>query len=260
MYNVSQTWLDLVSQDGHRFELSVVIGESGRLITKAGARITFGGDGILVSQGGAEGGYRGSQIISLRTTLSEFAQEGPGVGACISAELELTMLRPAGEIPRMAVVRPYVRVTDGETYSEWIPQGVFYIDTRSYTKNDDGLDLMTLHCFDAMLMTEQLYPTTTHTWPMTDTAVVQEIADTLGVTVDPRTWEVMTDSVQIPLPASYTMREVLGYIGGMYVGNWVLTYDGQLLLIALDALPSETNYLVDTYGNVLVFGGDRILV
>lgn len=260
MYNVSPLWLQIVSQPDHRFEHSVAIGEAGRLITKAGERITFGGDGILVSQGGAEGGYRSSQLISLRTTQTEFAQESPGVGACISAELELTMLRPAGEIPRMAIVRPYVRATDGESYSEWIPQGVFYIDTRSYTRNEDGLDLMTLHCFDAMLMTEQFYPTTDHAWPVVDTAVVQEIADALGVTVDPRTWEVMTDRVEIPLPASYTMREVLGYIGGIYIGNWVMTYDGQLLLIELDALPAETNYLVDTYGNVIVFGGDRILV
>lgn len=260
MYSVSPLWSSIVAQDGHRFEISVVVGESGRLITRAGEAITFGGTAILVSQGGADSGYTASRIISLTINQRQFPESYPSVGACLAAEMEVTMLRPAGEIPRMALVRPYVRVVNDTQQSEWIPQGIFYIDTRSYTKNDDGLNLMTLHCYDAMLMTEQDYPATSLTWPAADTDVVSEIAAALGVAVDPRTWDVMTDGYQISLPAGYSMRETLGNIAAMYCGNFVMNYDGQLLLVAINSQPAETNYLVDNFGFAITFGGDRILV
>lgn len=260
MYQVSPLWSSIVSQDGHRFEISVVIGDTGRLITRAGEAITFGGTAILVAQGGADSGYTASQIVSLTISQRQFPESYPSVGACLAAELEVTMLRPAGEIPRMSLVRPYVRVVNDTDISEWIPQGIFYIDTRSYTKNDDGLNLMTLHCYDAMLMTEQDYPSTALTWPAVDTDVVSEIAAALGVGVDPRTWDVMTDAYQISLPAGYSMRETLGNIAAMYCGNFILNYDGQLLLVTINSQPSETNYLVDNFGFAITFGGDRILV
>lgn len=260
MYDVSETWREIAVDPFHKTEISVVVGESGRLINEHGSVILFGGDAILVSQGGAEGGYRESQIISLETEYNAFAESHPSVGACLSAELSLSMLKPAGEIPRMGIVAPYVRLTDGVLTSEWIPQGKFYIDTREYSNNDDGLEVMTLHCFDAMLMTEQDYPDTTHAWPYTDADVVQEIADTIGVGVDPRTWDLMDKAYDISAPLGYSMREVLGNIGAMYAGNWVMNYDGDLLLIALNSFPAETNYIIDEYGDYITIGGDRLLV
>jgi len=260
MYTVSNLWNTIISEPEHWFEVSLVVGESGRLITKAGDTITFGGTAILVSQGGADSGYTEAQIKSLSVSQRQFATEYPSVGACLSAELTAEMFRPAGAIPRMALVRPYIRVTDGTQTSEWIPQGLFYIDTREYSQNDDGLNIMKIHCYDAMLMTEQEYPTTSLTFPAVDTDVVSEIANFLGIGVDERTWDVMTNAYQISLPAGYTMRETLSNIAAMYCGNWVMNYDGNLLLIAVNGIPKETNYLVDNYGFAITFGGDRILV
>jgi len=261
MYTVSNLWNEIFTgQKHHWYEYTVVIGESGRLITKAGENITFGGVAILVSQGGADSGFGESQIESLSISLRAFSENVPSVGSCLSGELDLSMIRPAGEIPRMALVRPYVRITNGEQTSEWIPQGIFYIDTRETTQNDDGLDVITIHAYDAMLMTERDYPDTTHSWPVVDTAVVSEIAAALGVGVDERTWAVMTDAYQISAPVGYSMREILGYIAAMYAGNWVMNYDGDLLLIPINSIPPETNYLVDSGGFAIVFGGDRILV
>lgn len=260
MYAVTPLYLDIVSQKDHWFELDVVIGESGRLITRGGDTITFGGDRILVSQGGAGSGFNDSIVTSLRSQLHVFPGRSPGVGWCISGEIWLEMIRPAGEIPRMAVVRPYVRAHDETRMSEWIPQGVYYIDTRETTQNDDGLNVLKLHAYDAMLMTEQDFPETTHGWAASDTRVVRDIADAIGIEVDPRVWEIMTDNNQISLPVGYSMREVLGNIGAMYLGNWVINYDGALMLVPINAMPGETNYLVDGYGSAIVFGGDRILV
>lgn len=260
MYTVSALYESIVAQTDHWFELDVILGESGRLITATGDTITFGGDRILVSQGGAGSGFGESQVISLTTTLHTFPGSAPGVGACISAELDLEMIRPAGEIPRMALVRPYVRAHDATRTSEWIPQGVYFVDTRETTQNDNDLPVLRLHAYDAMLMTEQDYPETSHAWPALDTAVVREIANAIGVEVDPRVWDIMTDANAISLPAGYSMREVLGNIGAMYLGNWVINYDGALMLVTIDAMPGETNYLVDSVGAAITFGGDRILV
>jgi hypothetical protein len=170
------------------------------------------------------------------------------------------MLKPSVTIPRMAKVRPWVRVTDGTTYSEWVPQGAFFIDTREVTQNDDGLDVLNLHAYDPMLKTEADYPSTSHSWPYSDINVVREIASTIGVGVDARTVDLMTSNYQIGLPAGYSMRETLGNIAAMYAGNFICNYDGDLLLVPINSIPPETNYLVDQVGNAITFGGDRILV
>jgi hypothetical protein len=145
-------------------------------------------------------------------------------------------------------------------YSEWLPKGVFYIDTRETTRNGNGLDILSIHGYDAMLFAEQLYPSTTHAWPMIDTAVVQEMAATMGVVVDPRTYNLMTSGYMIPLPGSYSIREVLGYIASMYVGSFIMTETGMLRLVSITELPEETNYLINNAGDTITFGGDRILV
>lgn len=146
------------------------------------------------------------------------------------------------------------------TYSEWLPKGVFYIDTRETSHNGNRLDILSVHGYDSMLFAEQLYPSTTHEWPVVDTAVVQEAADAMGVEVDPRTYNLMTSGYMIPLPGSYSIREVLGYIASMYVGSFIITETGLLRLVSILELPDETNYLINSAGDAITFGGDRILV
>ena len=260
MYTTSHLWDTIMESGKARYEMSLVIGETGRLILKSGDVLTFGGVSILVGQSTADAGYKDARIVSMNTSLTMFGSNHPSVGSCLAGQLSVTMLRPLGDIPRMALVRPYVRVTNGTQTSEWIPQGIFYIDTREYSQNDDGIHLMTLHCYDAMLKTEAIYPSVSHSWPMSDADVVNEIAATIGVRVDERTWDIITEGYQISAPLGYTMREVLGHIGAMYAGNWVMNYDGELLLIALNGIPPETNFLVNEGGFVITFGGDKILV
>lgn len=233
MYTVSATWSSLISSPLHWFETRADI------------------NGVS---------YYKDTIINMSVQTQVFSESQPGVGGCVSGELSLSMLAPSVTIPRMATVEPYVRVTNGTTFSEWIPQGKFFIDTRETTHNDDNLPVLSIHAYDAMLMTEADYPSTSHAWEYPDIDVVNEIAATIGVGVDPRTTALMTDGYMIPLPAGYTMREVLSNIATMYVGNWIMTYDGELLLIPINCIPPETNYLVDNTGDAITFGGDRILV
>ena len=184
--------------------------------------------------------------------------EEPAVGLCLSGEIELSMLKPSETIPRMAEIRPQVRVTNGTSTSEWIPQGTYYIDTREETKNNDNMPVLTIHGYDAMLKTEAMYPSTVGTWPKTDSAVVSQIASTIGVSIDARTYDVMDKSYSISAPIGYTMRETLANIGAMYAGNWIITLEGKLLLIALNGIPEETSLLIDGAGNVIYFGEDAI--
>lgn len=144
--------------------------------------------------------------------------------------------------------------------SEWLQMGVYYIDTRQTTHNDDGVDKLTIHGYDAMLFGEADYPSTIHAWPATDISVVQEIAQTMGVTLDPRTLDYLTAGYEIQLPTAFSMRETLGHIAGAYGGNFAMSQEGKLLFLPLMGLSMEDDtvgsYLADESDNALLFGNE----
>lgn len=150
--------------------------------------------------------------------------------------------------------------------SEWLPKGVYYIDTRQTSHNDDGVTLMELHGYDAMLKAEQYWGDDmmpSGGWPddgLTDIQVVQMIAAKMGVEVDSRTVTDMDGGYKIPMPIGYTLREVLGYLAAPYLGCFIMTEQGKLRMVSILDLPPETNYLIDNAGYAITFGGDRILV
>jgi hypothetical protein len=200
--------------------------------------------------------YGENQIKRLFVTAGAFG-ESPALGSCISGEIELEILKPSVTIPRMATVDPYVRITDGTLTSEWLPKGKFYIDTRESTKND-GIDTLTIHGFDSMLKAEQDSPI--DGFPMSDVDAVMLMASTIGVSVDADTISAINEGYQVPIPAEYSVREVLGYIAAMYAGCFVMDVNGNLRLVTLNGFPPETNYLINAAGLAITFGGDRILV
>ena len=308
MQQTSYLYRRIVRDDNHYFETRVVIGESGNLINEAGEQILFGGTSIIVSRTGPDSGFPENYIFSVKTD-SKMLQDNLRIGTCVAQEVEVEMLNPAGDMPRMSVVIPYVRAvgniqredcwsfTDDimmfysnvsiknsiltfapefgarteksiivlpsnteYAESEWIQQGVFFIDTRKVTHNGNGLDILTIHGYDAMLKANQEYSESNIDWPATDIDVVEEIADIMDVEVDPRTYNIMTDGYQITYPSNYTLIDVFGYIASMYLGSFIITEIGELRLVSLLELPPETRYLIDLAGDVITFGGDRILV
>lgn len=188
-------------------------------------------------------------------TSSALFSDVPSVGNCYSAEIDVVMVVPSASFPTMAEMKPYARLVGATQTSDWIPQGVFYIDTREQSGENSYNPLLTIHGYDAMLMTESLYPEDDPTnYPMLDTDVVDLIAETIGVDVDDRTYDIMTDSYMIQLPATYTMREVLSNIASMYAGNFCISAEGKLRLVGLTDIGIATNYLCDEHGDWLVFG------
>lgn len=200
--------------------------------------------------------YGEGVLLEIEINRSVFASS-PVLGSCISAEIDLSLIKPTVDIPRMALIEPYVRITNGTLTSEWLPKGKFYIDTREFTKND-AVDVMKLHGFDAMLMAEQLCPI--ENFPMTDIQAVNAVSTFLGFTLDSDITSQVNHGYTVPIPAEYSCREVLGYIAAMYAGCFVMDDFGHLKLITINSMPAETSFLINGAGLAITFGGDRILV
>lgn len=260
---------DIIASGNYSVEWAIDIGDAGRLIDNVGDYITFSRAGtadpirLLLSSAGAENGYRENVLLGVKLTNALF-NGTPELGKAVAAEIEVEMLFPVAKIPRMATIRAYCRIFNDSLTSGWIDQGTFYVDTREITKNLYGDDVIKLHGFDAMLMTEQAYVWNL-TAPATDIDVVRDIARQLQFDVDERTVSIMTHgyTVNVEQVGIYTMREVLAYLAGSYAGTFIISPQNELRLVQLITPPGETNYLATEEGGVvyaILFGADRILV
>lgn len=258
MQETSSLYKMLLADPGHWKEYSLVIGESGVLVSEKAEKIKFGGTSILVASSGADDGFRESAIIGMSTQKSIFSNSNPTVGNCIAGQITVEMMKPKGDIPRRARISPYVRLTDGVEHSEWIQKGVFFIDHREYSGDEN--EKMLVYGYDHIILAEEEFPSSTHTWPRKDIDVVRDIASEIGTSIDRRTVQIMNKGYKINYPAGYSMREVLENIAAMYAGSFVMSDTGELVLVTMFGIPRETSYLIDNVGFAVTFGGDRILV
>ena len=234
MHNVSDLWRTLLASPGHRKEVKLVI-----------AGVTYGEDKIVDGSLRIDGGL-----------YSDF-----GIGNCCARQIDFEIY-PQGTIPRQAQIEVYVRLVLGEQVSEWIPKGVFFFSTR---KTDRVTGVLSVHGYDAMLKAEETWLDSSYNaenWPMPASTAVADIAARMGVAVDRRTVLDAAFPVQYPVDdeGDMTMREALGRIAVANAGNWIITDEGKLLLVGLNSMPEETNYLVTETGSAITFGGVRILV
>lgn len=210
-----------------------------------------GGENLIHSYGEAD-------IISLSTTRSLFKENSPSVGGTVSCAIDCRLFVGDASIPRMAMLRPYVRLTNGTTNSEWIPKGVYWIDTRS---TDYSSGVTTIHGYDAMLKGEQLFAPeqSVQDWPRTDLQVLNGftisgrqhdgVAQKIGVTIQQSSLAMINKGYAVQYPGTtqgdgniangaMTVREVLGYICAMYGLNATIDEDGTMRFVPL---ASQTN-------------------
>lgn len=234
MHTVSDLWRQMLADPAHAVEAKLKI-----------AGVEYGEDKIVRKSLMVYGGL-----------YSTF-----GIGNCCARQIEFEIY-PQGTIPRQAKIEVFARLVLGEQASEWIPKGVFFFSTR---KTDRVTGVLSVHGYDAMLKAEETWLDSsydTDTWPMPAATAVNDIATRMGVAVDSRTALDAAFPMQYPVDddGDMTMREALGRIAVANAGNWIITDEGKLLLVGLNSIPKETNYLVTENGNAITFGGVRILV
>lgn len=227
MHNVSSTYNRIINS-AYTTETVLQIGGSGDITDG----IT---DSALQSMGAPI--YGMDKLISMKTTGSVFSGSTPGIGSCVSRTISVEILdKDIQPIGRSARLIPLVRVKNKNEVSEWIPKGVFYVDTRKKTAAYDGSNVIELTGYDAMIKAEVAYvPDESNT----DIQVVSNCADILGVGVDSRTEQIMDGNYSIPNLNDYSVREVLGFVGSLYAGNFIISDLGNLQLVPISGGDSD---------------------
>lgn len=175
----------------------------------------------------------------------------PTMGQANSGELDATLFKPSFTIPRMAKVKVVAAWVKGEQTINYT-MGVFYIDTRA---EDTANNTLNIHCYDAMLMTEQACPSYG-----TDIDVVSAIASLIGVDLDASVTASIVNAYAVPQEMTDdSARQALKAIGAAYGGSFFISREGKLAFAGF-RIPTETFYLVDQDGDAITFGGDRIIV
>lgn len=200
--------------------------------------------------------YAAQDIVSCeieRNLLENTAEVGNATAAVLTLEIG------QGEtIPKRAKVVVQYRLMLDDARTDYIPKGTYWINTRE----KDGRYLK-LTCYDAMLMAQQDYlgDVTADDWPQQETACVTEIAQRIGVEIDPRTQIGTGDNHQVSMPVGRTMREVLEQIAAANGGNWCITPAGKLLLVPFagtgDVLPAVSG--APDCGDVQAITGVRVV-
>lgn len=209
---------------------------------------------LLVTIDGKQ--YAAQDIVSCeieRNLLENTAEVGNATAAVLTLEIS------QGEaIPKRAKVVVQYRLMLDDARTDYIPKGTYWINTRE----KDGRYLK-LTCYDAMLMAQQDYlgNVTADDWPQQETACVTEIAQRIGVEIDPRTQIGTGDNHQVSMPVGRTMREVLEQIAAANGGNWCITPAGKLLLVPFagtgDVLPAVSG--APDCGDVQAITGVRVV-
>ena len=167
--------------------------------------------------------------ISSPVIKRSLMQGGLGIGNAVSANCTLSV-RSAEGVPRAAEVAVRMRLTDGESASEWLPAGTFYVSHRT---RDAVTGLVALECYDAMLKANAEY-VPGGTWPRSMAQLASELAAALGVSMDPRSRIATGDGYFVEEPEEgTTLHDLLGRIAAANGGNWIITPANRLRLVRL---------------------------
>lgn len=207
--------------------------------------------------------FREDSILDVSISRGAFNGSNLAIGSAPIASCSITLVSDdfsakeiSRNIPKSARIEIYERVTDGYSVSEWLLQGVFFVDRRDSTSWTGRLRLDGL---DAMVLADAGFPGSSQGWPTggkLDTDVVDIIANQMGVDVSASTN--LDKRYRIPFPGTFTMREVLSYIAVMYCGNWIINKAGELELLKIGDLPSESFDLITMSGDSITIQDEYI--
>ena len=193
--------------------------------------------------------YSGDEDIeedSLKIFRPVFTAEKPiGNTPCFS--MECCLRQKERPIPKGAFLELQIRLSNGNQVTDWVSLGVFKIHQRF--KYPDGW--VKLSCRDKMQMANQSFltddPVEEDSWPKPMRQVVEESAERLGLTLDPRSHIQEGDSWMVPTPVGLSVRAVWSSIAAAHGGNFILTPKQTLLLTIPKAQIGDTSYLGHTF-------------
>lgn len=232
--------------------------------------------------------FNKTEIEGMYTVAGLFNDSKPSIGGTTSAEIDAKIRISDVVIPRMAMLRPYVRLTgyinDEYTESEWLPKGVFWIDTR---ETDYATQVLHIHGYDAMLKAEQTFfnfnPLPIN-FQMFDYHILDGysflgtsyggILRKMGVELEADTrLTIITNGEKFTFPmpndvqltsggrlelvdgADWNCRDLLSNIAAAYCGNFCFDENGKLKLVKFQAKTSTAGLLATEDYKEIVFGG-----
>jgi hypothetical protein len=172
--------------------------------------------------------YGMDTIIDFNIEDSVISTDDFNVGGCVSSKLELS-IKTDNLITNNAVIKPYVRyLVDGDP-TEWIPLGIFKVDSR---KKEYGVWNFT--CFDQLIVSQKAYKSDL-IFPNTMWQVLVELTYNLGIT-----WSDDLDGminlsymIQTKPSDSFSYRDILRFIASAHGKVAKLNKLGQLAFINL---------------------------
>ena len=179
----------------------------------------------------------------------------PAIGHVCTGSTQITVY-PKADIPKAALVNVYCRLVspDGETVSEWLPQGKYYVSSRS------GVNPVKLTCKDYMIRAGVTYQDKTafEEWPQYMTDVLDEICSIMDVELDSRTE--INNGYTIDYPNEDTLiSEILAKIAIANGGNWIMTETGKLRLIRLASPGTPVQTLAKAHTGYTVLGKTQLI-
>ena len=179
------------------------------------------------------------------------------IGNVVCSTLRVSV-RASGPFAPGAEITVYARISDTQATSEWKKFGVYYIDQQPY---DPINGIVSITAYDALKRTELPYCTeqdAAGAWPKEFITVVEDIAERIGVGIDPRVRipasnpSISSHMVSDPFPDDYSIMDVLSGIGVVMGGNWVITEEGLLRFIPLVGMADYSYRIIDGQGNPVV--------
>lgn len=207
MYPISERFKHYLKDHGREFEGKVVInGLSPEEIA----------DGIVDESVEVSG----SSVVDFDMEDSGITGEEFMLGAVVSSKLNMS-LRTTESIPDNAKIQPFIRMLNPLGDTEWLPLGVFFVDSR--VKKGGVIQLT---CFDKLITAQRLYDSGL-LYPVDMQTVLEEIALLLGLHIAPGL--VLDKSyVVTENPKGYTYRDVLGFISTAYSSSVRINREGYL--------------------------------
>ena len=160
-----------------------------------------------------------NEVVEWDITETITESESYTIGNAIPTKFELKIYTQS-IFPTNAEMKPYIRLID----TEWIPLGVFYVDSR---KESEG-GIWEFVCYDKLMQANQPWETELYL-PASMFQVVEEICDVLEIQICPDT---VIRSYEVPLMThEFTMRQVIGYIAACHGANAKINRNGELAFI-----------------------------